>query len=96
VHDQFGEQRIEGRAGAIAGIAEAVDANARPGRRLKDRDQATGRARVAAFVHGLHVDAKLHRMAARRGDLMLQQAELRKGGAGCHCNLCLDQIDAKH
>ena len=35
-------------------------------------------------------------MAARRGDLLLKQTELRKRRTGCHRNLCLDQIDAKH
>ncbi len=34
MHDQLGQQGIEARAGLIAGIAEAVDAHAQPGRRL--------------------------------------------------------------
>ena len=95
MHDQLGEQRIEGRTGAIAGIAEAVDAHAGSGGRLKDRDHTAGWPRVAALVHGFHVNAKLHRVAAGRGDLLLKQTELCKRGAAGDGDLCLDQIDAK-
>ena len=66
VHDQLGEQRVEAGIGAVAGVAEGVDAHARARRRLEHAQRAAAGPGRAVRGHGLHVDAQLHRMAARR------------------------------
>ena len=71
VHDQLGQQRVEGGAGAIAGIGKGIDANAGARGRLKDADQTAGGPRLPEFIHGLHVDAQLDRMALRTRHLTL-------------------------
>jgi hypothetical protein len=43
MHDQLGQQRIETRAGAIAGVAEAVDAHAGTGWRIERRQRTAAR-----------------------------------------------------
>ena len=37
MHDDLGEQRVEGRAGLVAGIAERIDADAGAGRQIEQR-----------------------------------------------------------
>jgi len=76
--DQLGQQAVEAGAGAVAGVAEAVDPHARPRWRLEGRQHTTGRPRRAVRCHGLQVHPHLHRMAARRRDLGLGQAQLRQ------------------
>ena len=48
------------------------------------------------FVHGLHVDAKLHGIAARPRHIGLRQPERTERGAIGHGKLRPDQIDAEH
>ena len=77
VHDQFREQRIVTRAGAIAAIAETVDADAAARRRLIDGERAAGRPRRAVSRHGFEIDARLNRHAARSRDIILLEAQTR-------------------
>ena len=67
VHDHLGQQRVEAGAGAVAGVAEGVDAHARARRRLEAGEHAAGRAGRCRRRHGLDVHAHLDRVAARRG-----------------------------
>ena len=67
VHDHLGQQRIEVGIGAVAGIAVAVDAHARPRRRLEDGERAAAGLGRAVGRHRLHVDAQLDAHAARLG-----------------------------
>ena len=67
MHDQLGQQGVEARAGAVAGIAEAVDAHAGPGRRLEGRQQPAARLGRAVGGHGLQVDPRLHGMPRGAG-----------------------------
>ena len=73
--DQFRQQRIVIGAGAVAGIAETVDADAGAGGRLEGGDGAAGGLRRAIGGHGFHVDAQLDRVAARRRNVGLAEAE---------------------
>ena len=97
MHDDLGEQRVEGGAGLVAGIAERIDAHARarPADRTCDSVPPVGLV-DAVLVHHLHVDAKLHRIAARLRDIGLRQAERAQRGAGGDRKLRLHQIDAEH
>ena len=96
MHDDLGEQRVEGRAGPVAGIAERIDANAGPGRQVEQRQRPAGRPGRAGLVHHLHVDAQLHRIAARLRDIGLRQPERPQRGAGGDRELRLHEIDAEH
>ena len=95
VHDQLGEQRVEARVGRVAGVAEGVDAHAGPGGRLEGGERAAGRARAAVGVDRLHVDAQLHRVAARRGQ-RAGEAELGERARRRRAQLRLHQVDADH
>ena len=53
------EQRVIARAGGIAGVAEGVGAQARPGRWIEGGKHAAGRQCIASFGHPLHVDPSL-------------------------------------
>ena len=55
----FGKQRVVAWVGLVAGIAEGVGAQARPGRRIEGGKHASGRQCVAAFGHPFHVDPRL-------------------------------------
>ena len=48
------------------------------------------------LVHHLHVDAKLHRIAARLWDIGLRETERTERGAAGDRELRLHQIDAEH
>ena len=96
MHDDLGEQRVEGRAGLVAGTTERIDAHAGAGRQIEQRERAAGRLGGALLVHHFHVDAKLHRIAARLRDIGLRQAERAERGAGGDRELRLHQIDAEH
>ena len=96
MHDDLGEQRVEGGAGPVAGITERIDANAGAGRQIEQRERSAGRPGPAALVHHLHVDAELHRKAARLRDIALRQAERTQRGAGRDRELRLHEIEAEH
>ncbi|MGX1330981.1 hypothetical protein AB7M56_005480 [Bradyrhizobium elkanii] len=66
MHDDFCQQRVERGRGPVAGIAEGIDANAGAGRQVEHTERAAGRFCHSLLVHHLHVDAKLHRIAARQ------------------------------
>ena len=93
VHDHLGQQRIEIGIGAIAGIAVGVDPHAGARRRLEHRERAAARLGRAVGGHGLHVDAELDGMAARRGAF---EAGLGQARAAGQQQLRLHQIDAPH
>ena len=96
MHDDLGEQRVEGRAGLVAGTAERIDAHAGPGRQIEHGQRAAGRLGDAVLVHHLHVDAELHRIAARFWDIGLRETERAQRGAAGDRELRLHQIDAEH
>jgi len=88
-------ERIESHAGAIVGIAAAIDANAGTGRGFIHRQRAAGRPRGAVGVHGFHIDARLDGHAARGGYGELAQPQLRQRAAGGDLQLDADQIEAR-
>ena len=96
VDDHLGQQRVERGAGSISRVAEAIDAHTRAGGRVERRQRAAGRLRRACLVHGLHVDAQLHRIAARRGYVGLAQSQRGQRDAGGDRELRFHQIDAEH
>ncbi len=96
VDDDLGEQRVERGAGSISRIAEAIYAHTRAGGRVERRQRAAGRLRRAGLVHGLHVDAQLYRIAARRRHVGLSQFQRGQRGAGGDGQLRFHQIDAEH
>ncbi len=96
VHDHLGQQAVEPRRGAIAGVAEAVDSHAGPGRRLIDRERPAGRPRRAVRRHGLQVHSRLHRMAARRGHPVLAERQVGQSVAGGDLQLQAHQVQARH
>ncbi len=59
VHDDLGQQRVEVRAGAVAGVAERVGAVAGARRHLEGGEHAAGRVGAALGRHRLHVHARL-------------------------------------
>jgi len=71
MHDDLGEQRVEGGAGPVTRITKRIDANAGAGRQVKHRERSAGRPGPAGLVHHLHIDAELHRKAARFWDVGL-------------------------
>ena len=93
VHDHFREQRVEAWVRTVAAVAERVDANARPGRRLERGQRAARRHHLAVRCDRLQVDAHLDRDAARRRRGKLQ-AELRQRRAARDAQLGDDEIDA--
>jgi len=96
MHDHLGQQRVEGSAGLVAGVAKGIDADAGTGRQIEHRQRSAGRLGGAGLVHHFHIDAKLHGVAARFWDVGLRQAERAKRGAGRDRKLRLHQIDAQH
>ena len=96
VGDDLGQQRVEGVRGAIAGVAEAVGAHARPVGRLVGGERAAARPHRAVGCDGLHVDARLDRVAARRQRLGAVEAELLQGLSLRQADLRLHQVDACH
>ena len=96
VHDHLGEQRIEAWIAAIAAIAEAIDANAGPARRLEGGESAAGRAHAAVRLHALHVDTHLQRHAARHRYLLLPQAQSVERGTAGDLELQVNQVETGH
>ena len=96
VHDQFGQQGVVARAGGVAGVAVAIDADARPTGRLIGAERATGRAGAAVGGHAFQIDAQLHGKAAGGGDAGLGQAQFRQRLAGGELNLRYRQIQTGH
>ena len=82
--------------GPVAGIAERVDADARPRRRLEGGERPAGRARGAVGRHRLHVDAHLHRHAARPGHLAVAEPERGQRLARGQRELEPDEVEAGH
>ena len=76
VRDDFGEERVVVRAGGVAGVAEAIDSDARAGGRFVGGEHAAAGARLAIFGHGFEIDAGLHRDSPRLGDAGLIEAEV--------------------
>ena len=96
MHDDLGEQRVKGGAGAVSRIAKRIDANARAGRQVEQRQRPAGRPCPAGLVHHLHVDAELHRKAARFWDIGLRQTQRTQRGAGRDRKLRLHEIEAEY
>ena len=92
--DHLGQQRVESRAGAIAGVAEAVGAHAGTGRRFVGGESPAGRADRAVLAEGLHVDARLDGVPPGPGDLRIVEAEFSQRRTLCKAKLCLDDVDA--
>ena len=83
MHDEFGQQRIKGRARRIAATRGSVDADAEAGSRFEARDAAARRARRAVLAQDFRIDTDLHRVAARRSRRSIH-AELRQTRAIGH------------
>ena len=96
VYDHFRKQRVERRAGPVAGIAEGIDAHARPGRQVEDRERPAGRLGRAGLVHGFHVDAELDGVPPRLRHIGLGEAERTQRSAGGDRELRPHQVDAEH
>ena len=96
MHDDLGEQRVEGGAGPVAGVTKRIDANAGAGRQVEHGERSAGRPGPAGLVHHLHVDAELHRIAARLRDIGLRQTERAQRGAGRDRELRLHEIEAEY
>ena len=96
MHDDLGEQRVEGGAGAVPRVTKRIDANAGAGRQVEQRQRPAGWLCPAGLVHHLHVDAELHRIAARLWDIGLRQTERAQRGAGRDRELRLHEIEAEH
>ena len=96
MHDHLGKQRIEGGAGFVTGTAERIDTDAGAGRQVEQAERAAGRLGGALLVHHFHVDAELHRIAARFRDVGLRKTERTQRGAIGDRELGLHEIDAEH
>ena len=94
MHDQLGDQRVEGRARAIPRIAECIDAHAGPRGNVEGGDLATARQRLAGGIHRLEIHARLDRIAARRA--RLGKADVGEALACGYADLRLHEIDAEH
>ena len=95
MYDQFGQQRIEGRARRITSARRRIDTDTRTRGRLKARDTAVGRTQRAVLAHYLGIDAQLHCIAARRGRCRAQ-TQLGQGRTGRHLQLQGYQIEPQH
>ena len=96
MHDDLGEQRVEGGAGPVAGVTKGIDANAGAGRQVEQGERSAGRPGPAGLVHHLHIDAELHRVAARFRDIGLRQTERAQRGASRDRELRLHEIEAEY
>ena len=96
VGDQFGEEGVEVWVGGVAGVAVAVGPDAGAGGRFVGGEHPSGGADLAVGLDSLHVDAGLDRVAARRGDIGLAEAEIDERLAGGDAQLRAHQIDADH
>ena len=96
MNDDLGEQGVEGRTCLVSGIAERIDPHPGAGRRIEHPERPARRLRHALLVHHLHVDAKLHRVAAGRRHCGLGQAERGQGRAGGNRQLRFHEVDAEH
>ncbi len=96
MHDHLGEQGIERGAGPVAGIAKGIDAHAGAGRQIEHAKRPAGRLGRAGLVHGFHVDAKLHGIAARFRHIGLRQPERAERGAVGDRKLRPHEVDAEH
>ena len=90
VDDDLGEQRVEVRAGAVAGVAERVGAQPGPDRRLERGEHAAGGLCRPVGPHRLHVDARLDGEAARRrhvaaGEARARPASRPAASSSCSC-----------
>ena len=97
-HDQLGQQRVEARAGAVAGVAERVDPHAAGRRRLERGQRAAGRARACPSASmRLHVDAHLERDSrAAPGTCACSRPRSASERAGGDLQLHLDQVECRH
>ena len=73
--DHLGQQRVVARRGRVAGVAEAVDAHARPGGLVIGREHAAARPRRAVGGHRLQVHPRLQGHAPRGRHVVLGQPE---------------------
>ena len=96
MHDDLGEQGIERGTCPIARIAKGIDAHAGAGRQIEHAKRPAGRLGRACFVHGFHVDAKLHGIAARFRHIGLRQPERAERGAVGDRKLRPHEVDAEN
>ena len=94
VDHQLGQQRIKGRAGGVAGIAEAVRPQAGAVGQLERCKRSAGGPDAAVSGQGLHVDAGLDGEPAGRGNFALGQAKVRERPALGDLQLRQHQIQA--
>ena len=93
MRDNLGDQRVERRAGAIAGIAERIDPDAGAGGQVERRDPAGARDGLAGRRHRLQIDARLKRVSASGARAV--EAQLGQRRSGRDLNLRLDEIDVE-
>ena len=93
--DDLGKQGVVTRAGAIARIAERIDTHAGAGGGIERTQGSAARLGIAVWRKRFHVDAQLHRRAARR-DAGSIETQFGKLGPAGDTNLGLHQIDAKN
>ena len=93
VDDQLGDKGIEGRGGAIAGIAEPIDAHARAGGNVEGGDAPPAGRGLAGSRHDLEIDPRLDRMALR--GMRSRKADRPEAVAGSDADLGLHEVDAE-
>src|SRR5215216_1068892 len=94
MHDQLRQERIERRRGAVTGVAECVDTDARTRWRIEGRERAAG-WEGGTIPHSFHVDAQLDRVAARPPDVRLRQTQIGERCSCCEKKLRLDKIETE-
>ena len=94
VCDDLGEQRVEGGARAISGVAEAVGPHSGAVRRLVDAQRATGREDGSVRTDGLHVHPSREGVATRPGAARGVEPERSQRRARGEADLGLHEIDA--
>ena len=94
MRDDLAQQRVEVGVGAVAGVAEGVDADAGARGEVEVREFAAGGTHGAVGLHLLGVDAGLDGVALRRRDRRLLQADAGQVVATGDPELGPHQVDA--
>ena len=90
--DDLGQERVEIGAGFVAGVAEAVGADAGAVGGFVDGERAAAGAELAVWAEGFHVHAQLDGVAAQgHGGVQAKFGEARARGEE---DLGLDEVDA--
>ena len=96
VSDHLAQQAIEIGIRLEARIRVMIDANARPRRRLENREGSAGGTRRTILGHGFHIDSHLNRIAPGRNRLRRAQPQIRQAPAIRQLELQGNQIHSGH